>query len=135
MFFKQTIKRFRKNKFNKDNADKTVAQVALELLSSVPADDFILDRFTNESNKCCAIGHYQRLTSGDPKDYSFENCVDRNRGGGFRKMTAKFISNVHHIEKTDVSNVNDENSVNGYNEPIIKDRVIHLLNDMVKAGY
>ena len=49
--------------------EKTLAQEALELLSSVPAEDFIRGSFTNEIDKCCAIGHYHRLKSNDPTNY------------------------------------------------------------------
>ncbi len=46
----------------------------LEVLINVPAEDFITYRFSDEVSKCCAIGHYSRLTSADPTDYSYTNC-------------------------------------------------------------
>jgi hypothetical protein len=51
---------------------------AILLLDAVPEENWICYYFTNEVDKCCAIGHYQRLTSSNPSDYSFANCDDFN---------------------------------------------------------
>lgn len=53
---------------------------AHHLLSGVPEGDWIQDRFTDGVGKCCAIGHYTRLNSTDPSDYSAFNCNDFGRG-------------------------------------------------------
>ena len=36
---------------------------AKTLLLPIPAENFILDKYTNYKDKCCAVGHLQRLTS------------------------------------------------------------------------
>lgn len=110
-----------------------------ELLLPIPADDFITEKFSNETGKCCFLGHLQRLTSDDPSDYSFYNCNDKlayNKGDetGARDLTKDFLTKIHGIY-CDGSSVNNQTDVNGYNEPIIKDRLMHMVNDMIKAGY
>jgi len=118
---------------NKLPEEKTVAQRALELLKEVPADKFLNGEYTNGQDACCSVGHYKRLTSKDPSDFSRPNCDDY----GFSDLRARsehFLSNVHYTV-ADIATVNNSNWINGYTEPEIKDRVIHLLEDMVKAGY
>lgn len=56
-------------------------------------------------------------------------------GFGARQLTEKFLRDKHGLEGTDISSVNNGPYVNGYTEPKIKDRVMHLINDMIEAGY
>ncbi len=114
------------------------AQDVLNLLLPIPAEDFITERFTDEISKCCAIGHIERLTSENPSDYRHPNCTDRKygrQGSAFRAITEKFILQQHGLPSVTLSEVNNRPGVNGYTEPVIKDRVIHLLKDMIAAGY
>jgi len=115
---------------------KTLAQKALTLLSQIPEEDFITGRFTDAQGKCCAIGHFQRLTSKNPLDYSASNCQDwdNKHNKGLRELTKNFIFKKHDMYATSIAEVNNNTDINGYTEPIIKDRVIHLLTDMVKEG-
>lgn len=53
---------------------------AIELLTTIPEEDFIMEFYTNNVDKCCAVGHLVRLTSKDPTDYSTENCVPSGEG-------------------------------------------------------
>lgn len=53
-----------------------IAEEALKLLSPIHYSKWMVYTFTNEKNKCCAIGHYQRLKSSNPENYSFANCED-----------------------------------------------------------
>ena len=115
--------------------EETPAQEALRLLSSVPAEKYITHSFSDENNQCCAIGHYIRLKSGDPNNYSTENCSDYFFNFSIREMSTNFIKHQYGIQGASIATVNNGNAVNGYSEPAIKDRVIHLLQDMVKAGY
>lgn len=112
---------------------ETVAQKALRLLNAVPTTKFVIGDFTNYKGKCCAIGHYMRLTSGNPKNYSSENCHD-NYASDLRERTRDFIEKKHGLDKS-IANVNNEENVNGYTQKTIKGRVINLLKQMVKEGY
>lgn len=133
------------------------ASKAIELLEPIPEDDFIVGRFTDYIDKCCVIGHLSRLVSANPDDYSADNCSDGRRvrhgledrmeipapgkEGVFdlRITSRKFIQSTYPEYADDfnaeISGVNNDDGINGYNEPVIKDRVMHLLRDMDAAGY
>lgn len=125
------------------------AVLAKELLSAVPKEDFLTDRFTDEVGKCCAVGHLARLTSDDPTDFAVENCADIKGSflGSFpreekqevydfvRISVGTFLTEKHDIEEgANLANVNNFDDVNGYNQDNPKDRVIALLDDMIKEG-
>ena len=118
---------------------ETVAQKALRLLSKVPPSKFIEDRFTDGTGKCCAIGHYKRLTSSNPSDFSDINCKDfsnafvRGDGCDLRILSKKFITDKYKLA-VDISRVNNSAKVNGYKQKSIKTRVINLLKNMVAEG-
>jgi hypothetical protein len=113
---------------------KLTASKAIELLKDIPEEDFITDRFTDKQGKCCAIGHLQRLTSQNPTNYSQNNCSDRIEGD-IRIASNKYLTEAYNLSYESIASVNNENTINGYNENTPKQRVLHLLEDMVKAGY
>lgn len=121
---------------NKNQFVETIAQKALRLLSEVPEEDFIMGRFTDEVSKCCAIGHFVRLTSPNPTNFSFLNCSDNYSCSDkiLRTISESFLQRKN-ISDKNIATVNDSTEINGYTEPGIKDRVIHLLKDMIEAGY
>jgi hypothetical protein len=47
------------------------------ILSPIPEQGWMSTAFTNGVNKCCAVGHLQRLLSPNPMDYSRSNCTDK----------------------------------------------------------
>jgi len=115
---------------------ETLAQEALRLLIPIPKEEFITDTYTDGKGKCCAIGHMQRLQSMDPSDYSSYNCSDFLAEQPIRSASRKYLSDIHNIHGHNIASVNNGDlTINGYTEPEIKDRVIHLLTDMVAAGY
>jgi hypothetical protein len=116
---------------------KTLAQEAFELLSPIPAENWIMGEFTDGVSKCCGIGHYMRLRSRNPDDYSRSNCDDFELVGNcdLRNISLKFLSEKYGTEYENLATVNNSGSVNGYKEDNPKDRVLHLLRDMIEAGY
>lgn len=125
-----------KNFFFPKPGPETVAQEALRLLAPIPAEAFIAGQFGNSEGKCCAIGHYVRLKSKNPNDFTEDNC--RDFGTEWVKLRVEsgvFLKKVHSLQGYDLPDVNNDSDINGYTEPVIKDRVIHCLKDMVKAGY
>lgn len=115
--------------------ENTIAQKALDFLSNIPSEDFIKYAFSDDKSKCCAIGHLTRLTSNNPFDYTIDNCKDMfGLGVKIRIASTDYLLNIQNIKYADISCVNN-GSVNVYTEPKPKDRVIHLLTDMVKNGY
>jgi hypothetical protein len=116
---------------------KTICQKALELLSTVPAEDFITDKFADNKGKCCAIGHFIRLTGENPADYSPDNCADwRGDQKDLRKASRTAAQQILDTSNDiDLADINNSPIYNGWIEESIKDRVIHFLQDAVKAGF
>jgi hypothetical protein len=54
---------------------------------------------------------------------------------GARQLTAKFLREKHNIHNANGADVNNSSRVNGYNETEIKDRLMHMINDGIAAGY
>ena len=107
---------------------------AKELLLPIPKNDFLLHKFSDGWGKCCAIGHLVRLKSKDPLDYK-QWCGDGGEIENFvRKQVRKYIRETHN-ESGCLAVVNNKNTINGYTQDNPKDRVIALLNDMIKDGY
>ena len=107
---------------------------AKELLLPIPQNDFLLHKFSDGHGKCCAIGHLVRLKSEDPLNYN-QWCGDEGEVENFvRKQVKKYISETHN-ERACLARVNNRNNINGYTQDNPKDRVIALLNDMIKDGY
>jgi hypothetical protein len=83
------------------------------------------------------MGHLTRLKSKNPDDYSLQNCADWNkefRSNSIRNLSDKFIYEKYGVGCTDIATVNNRPFLNDYIEDNPKDRVIHLLKDMVEAG-
>ena len=125
------------------------ATQAKELLSPIAKENFIKDEFTNGIGKCCAVGHLVRLTSDNPSDYSKENCSDLDFSGSLIGRIREGAEDVHDFVRTKVNKflkeerdqdtnlagVNNYSFFKGYHQDNPKDRVISLLDDMIKAGY
>lgn len=117
--------------------DETPCAHALRILKPIPKKNWIVKNFTDNIGKCCAIGHYTRLTSSNRKDFSHGNCSDWCRKplvDKLRKNTETFLNN-YGFHYRDIASVNNSPDINGFNEPEIKDRVIHLLTEAVKEGF
>ena len=130
------------------------ATLAKKLLEPIPPTQFITSAFSiPHKQQCCAVGHLQRLTSKNPEDYSENNCRDF-KGGLFQEATPsrilapdvfnfaritvqQFFEEKFSLPDTDLSDVNNSSKgyFGNYFEKDPKDRVIHLLNDMIADGY
>lgn len=107
------------------------AQQILDIILPIPKEHFIAEYYgITDTPKSCFLGHIHRELSGNPDDFT----GDFN-GYGARELTARFLQHHHTIEDVDGTWVNNEPTINGYTEPEIKDRVVHMLEDMIKAGY
>jgi hypothetical protein len=107
----------------------TKAQQIKDILEPISAEDFTTGVFRDLRGKSCSLGFIHRHFSSvdDPKGDGM--------GFGARQLTEKFLKDKHGLECIDISFVNNGPYINGYTEPEIKDRVIHLVNDMIEAGY
>lgn len=121
------------------------AQQIKDIIEPIPADKFQTDYFgwsianpvnrdgigfnIKDNGKSCFLGHIHRHFNPEDKIAT----GDRS-GYGARQLTEKFLIEVHDLS-VDGSDVNNSPCINGYKEPEIKDRIMHLLDDMIKAGY
>lgn len=106
-----------------------------ELLEPIPTEDFIINKYSNGKDKCCAIGHIVRLSSKDPNDYSHENCTLNQIDMDDRIF--KFIRNdtllynyLFNELYEDISKVNNI-KVKTYDQEQPKERVMAMLEDMI----
>ncbi len=105
------------------------AQQIIDIIAPIPAKKFITDVFGDDRGNCCFLGHIHIAVSRNKSYYG------DYYGYGARHLTAKFLREKHGLEDISGVNVNNSPNINGYDEPEIKDRVMHMLNDMVEAGY
>lgn len=119
----------------------TNAQQIIDIIEPIPAEKFITDAWGNHEGESCLMGHIHRklnktgkilgiISINNPKDYHGDN-----NGYGARSLTRKFLKERHGLTDVTGIDVNDSPTINGYTEPVIKDRVMHMLKDMVEAGY
>lgn len=120
---------------------KTVAQEAYEMLKDIPSEIWIKNIYT-DGERCCVMGHYTRLKSDDPNDFTYNNCLDwiSPEGRRLRDLSSDFF-NKKDIW-ADISDVNngacDDFTVEIrelYPQPTPKERSLAFLQDMIKAGY
>lgn len=108
---------------------------ALELLSPIPQDKFISHIYTNCMNKCCTVGHLNRLTSNKPDNYGI-NAINTSKAMmEFRDKTLKYLKEqkgfTNNSDIADISNM----ATDAYPQDTQKDRAIALLNDMIADGW
>lgn len=120
----------------------TTAQQIKDIIEPIPAELFQARYFgysqdnqdcdnngREDNGKSCFIGHIHRHFNPSDK-YAFGDL----NGYGARELTQKYLAEQYKI-KANGATVNNFPYTNGYNEPEIKDRVMHLINDMIKDGY
>ena len=123
---------------------------AKKLSIEVPAEKFITGYFTNGKDSCCALGHLLRLTSRRKNNFSINNCKPNYHGTknlfnyirrarynsilNFSQQTVSDFAIYNLNELFTLVEINDKgNHIYSQKQP--KDRVIALLDDMIKAGY
>ena len=94
-----------------------------EIIEPIPSDQFCHFKFENDKGQRCFLGHIQHHISGDARQ-----DLD---GFGARALIRLFLKGVHNIDN-DGSRVNDLATINGYTEPVIKDRLMHMIEDGIK---
>jgi len=124
---------------------ETIAQEAYRLLKDVDENKWIETFMSNGCGLGCALGHYNRLKSENPSDFSETNMASRFSinmySNKLRETSNTFLSEKYtNISKDinkdyrDIANINN-NKCEDYQESTPKERVLHLLTDMIEAGY
>lgn len=108
---------------------ETIAQEAKRLLEPIPEEEWLTGTYY-EDNKCCAIGHIR-----DKSDRPIGKWEDIERDGSrfwfelrLRTLAKEFLGELH------ITEVNDHRQAR-YPQTTPKQRVMALLDDMIKAGY
>ena len=109
---------------NTEQKTKTI-QKALDILTPIPRKDWIISKYTNGVNKCCAVGHFNRLVNNE-SDYSYSNCFHSELEMDLRRATSN-------VDGDDISHVNNF-EVGKYKQKTPKGRVIRFLKDLLKSG-
>ena len=107
-----------------------IVKKGLKLLKDVPEDQWLTGTNTNSKNKCCANGHYNRLTSSNPNDYSNENCgflTEQDSFGQLDEATKLLTGGCCLYE------VNDRCAY-GITLPTPKERVLYFLKEIIKEN-
>lgn len=115
----------------------TKIQQAFQLLNEVPEQQWLIELFTDFKSKCDAIGHFQRLTSSNPEDFSYENCTDRFKGRDLRLLSLQFCLTKGYFYKNTALDIAVINNITTqqYPQETPKQRVLALLKDMIDNGY
>lgn len=102
------------------------AQQILDIIEPIPADKFCTGAYKDSRERCCTIGFINLSLCGDAL-WSFS-------GFGARDLSIDFMRNKYGLY-CDISTINNHAGLAVYTEPVIKDRVVHLLKDMILAEY
>ncbi len=97
-----------------------------EIIEPIPEDQFVIGEFGTSDGKSCFLGHIHRNISGNSNNYNGDY-----EGYGARELTAQMINEVHGINASGAA-VNNYPTVNGYTQPIIKDRLMAMIEDGIK---
>lgn len=120
---------------------KSVVQLALEVLEPIPEDQFCTGEYWDrETNQCCSLGHFNRLTSSNPGNYLHSNGNWRgSREVELRSLVSKFLTEKGNFDDrgvtVSITTVNDRPLISEYKQKTPKKRVVKLLTDMVNQGY
>lgn len=94
-----------------------------EIIEPIPAELFTTHMYADDKGCSCFLGHIHKKISGHQYG-DFE-------GFGARRLTRKFLEEVHNVNK-DGALVNNLPTVNGYTQPVVKDRVMAMIEDGIK---
>lgn len=116
-----------KEKYKKMNKI-TKAQQIKDIIKPIPADQFCIGHYENsDKSQCCVLGHIHKHFGSDAEG--------DGQGYGARQLSNEFLTEKHNLPFENIASVNNDTDINGYTEPVIKDRVMHLVEDMIAAGY
>jgi hypothetical protein len=116
--------------------EKELIQDAITKISAIPSENIISQEFSDGTDKCCIVGHLNRLASENPQDYSVDNCSDTVLNQNpIRHLSLKFLNGVHTHEfwVTDLATVNNGTCQSKYPQATPKERSLACLEDMLKA--
>lgn len=110
----------------------TIGQELLSIIENIDENLFCKDSFENEQGQRCVVGHYNKVKYNNPHQFSEHHKID----DPIRKITAKFFAEKYNVVSINgIAWINNFDTFPPYTEVKIKDRVVHVIKDMVAAGY
>ena len=111
-----------------DMTDIQLVEDALQKLRPIPEDQWIRNKYTDGKNRCCAMGHYTRLSGNNPNDYHNDNC-SQSLAPDFMDKLGDRLRNLT-IHTTGDTLVNANNGTHcSYSQDSCKLRTIACLED------
>lgn len=111
-----------------------VIEKAIEVLGPIPANEWITGHFTNHHGVCCVIGHFTRLTSDAPTNYSIENCrdigIDDTRD---LRKAYHYLHSSSIYSGFDIADINNGDN-SEYQQDTPKERVMQALQDILEKA-
>lgn len=104
-----------------------IIKKAFELFKPIPAKNWITALRTDTESKCCALGHWDRVTSNNPNDYSWRNC-SRDRFD----ETPKLRTATEALTGVSIVSVNNNWNGNPFPQKTPKGRVMACLRKILK---
>jgi hypothetical protein len=115
----------------------SIVKEAYNLFKDIPEEQWTTGKFSNNIDKCCAIGHWIRLHSSDPTNFSLDNCKDYTYDTFFRfKMDEIIIEKYNPTRSVDIpyesfAQINNYETGH-FQQKTPKQRVIALLNELLE---
>jgi len=94
-----------------------------QIIEPIPANKFCINEYKNYKGQCCFLGHINM--------YIADHSAADHDVFGARLLTEQFLLEEHGVYATG-ADVNNGTYVKGYTEPIIKDRLMHMIEDGIK---
>jgi len=115
---------------------ETIAQEAYRLLKDVDTNIWITTFMSNGCGIGCALGHYNRLKSDNPNDFGIDNMSEiiMEFSSKLRLISQEYLTIKFNNSLLDIATINN-NRHGDYQENTPKERVLHLLTDMIEVGY
>jgi hypothetical protein len=106
-----------------------------EIIEPIPKEQFIAHKFVDKVGNCCFLGHIN-MHFNKSKSMTEPCKAVAGDGYGARELTAKFLKDkLGYNFSMDGSHINNSECYKPYTEKEIKDRVMHMINDAIAAGY
>jgi len=93
-----------------------IIQDAYLMLKAIPRENWMTEDYSDDHNRCCFVGHYNRVSSDNVEDYSKANCLVV----GFEN----YIQAAFHRADINIVGVNDDEGHAKYTQDHPKDRTM-----------
>ncbi len=116
-------------KIKKINSDYDLdVNYVREFIISLSEKEIVSGIFSNGVDKCCIVGHFERLHSENPNDYSTKNCWDLD---GKKTSPLRAWANKYHYDIASINNNYYQHT--GFLQPTRKKRLLAMCDEIEKT--